>query len=60
MHSKELYEEVLGLEWPWRVVGVDLSPAEREVRIEIENVEKRPACPICGVEGVRTTSPKTD
>ncbi len=50
MRDKELYEGILGLERPWRVVGVELNTAGREVRVEIENEQRRLPCPICGVE----------
>ena len=50
MESKELYEGILGLEWPWRVTNVALVPGEREVRIEVRNEERRLPCPICGLE----------
>jgi len=50
MRSKELYEEILGLERPWRVVGVELDTDGREVRVEIENEQRRLPCPVCGVD----------
>ncbi len=45
-----MYEGILGLERPWRVVGVELYTAGREVRVEIENEQRRLPCPVCGVE----------
>jgi transposase len=50
MQDKQLYQEVLGLEPPWRVVGVRLDTEAREVRIEIENEDRRLPCPICATE----------
>jgi transposase len=50
MHDKELYQRILGLEAPWQVVGVELSLAGREVRVDIENTQRRLPCPTCGVE----------
>ena len=50
MRDKELYEQILGLEQPWRVVGVELDTGGREVRVEIENEQRRLPCPVCGVE----------
>lgn len=56
MRDKELYEAILGVERPWRVIGVKLDTDGREVRVEIENTEKRLACPTCGVECPRHDS----
>lgn len=53
MQSKELYEGVLELEWPWRVTDVALSASDREVVVKVENEERRHPCPICGAECVR-------
>ena len=47
MLSKELYEEIPGLERPWRVVDVELDANGREVRAEIENEQRRLPCPVC-------------
>lgn len=56
MRDKDLYEGILGLEWPWRVVNVELDTGGREVRVEIENEQKRLPCPICAVECTRHDS----
>ncbi len=37
MQDSELYQGILGLEPPWRVVNVALDTGGREVRVEIEN-----------------------
>ena len=50
MRDKELYEGILGLEPPWRVVNVVLDTSGREVRVEIENAQKRLPCPVCEAE----------
>lgn len=50
MRDKELYEQILGLEEPWRVVGVDLDTGGRKVQVDIENEQRRLPCPVCGVE----------
>ena len=50
MQSKELYEEILGLERPWRVVEVELDANGREVRVKIENEQRRLPCPVCAVD----------
>ena len=50
MRDKELYEGILGLEPPWRVVNVVLDTDGREVRVEIENAQKSLPCPVCGAE----------
>ena len=56
MQDNELYEGILGLEPPWRVVNVILDTSGREVRVEIENEQKRLPCPICDVECMRHDS----
>ncbi len=45
MQDNELYEGILDLEPPWRVVNVILDTGGREVRVEIENQQKRLPCP---------------
>ncbi len=56
MQDNELYEGILGLEPPWRVVNVILDTSGREIRVEIENEQKRLPCPICDVECMRHDS----
>ncbi len=48
MQSKELYEQILGLGRPWLVVDVEFDG--REVRVQIENEQRRLPCPVCGVD----------
>ncbi len=50
MRDKELYEGILGLEWPWRVINVELDTSQREVRVEIDNEERRLPCQVCGTQ----------
>ncbi|MGH9656582.1 MAG: ISL3 family transposase, partial [Bryobacteraceae bacterium] len=49
MRDKQLYQQILGIESPWRVTAVDVSMEEGEVKVE---VEARPGtqhrCPACG------------
>lgn len=43
------YQQLIGLEAPWRVVDVAVSHAEREVRIRVERGRgRRLRCPDCG------------
>ncbi len=46
MQDKQLHEGILGLESPWRVVNVTLDTSGREVRVEVENEQKRLPCPV--------------
>lgn len=50
MNDKELYAGVLGLEPPWQVVDVELDTGGQEVRVKIENPQKRLPCAVCGTE----------
>jgi transposase len=45
----ELYEKLLGVEWPWRVKEVKMNVEEQKVKVEIECVEKV----VWAVEGQR-------
>ena len=48
MRDKGLYERILGIEKPWRVVEVGLDQESEEVRVYIKGEEgKRLACPKC-------------
>ncbi len=49
MESTNLYQRILGLEAPWRVVNVDLDLKENEVRVLVEHDGVSPRrCPECG------------
>ena len=49
MNDVELYEQLLGLTAPWRVVGVHLDPAVQQVRGAVAAApDARWACPECG------------
>lgn len=49
MESSNLYQRILGLEAPWRVVGVDLDLKRNEVRVRVEHDGVSPRlCPDCG------------
>ena len=50
----KLFQQALGLESPWRVVGYEFSPAERKLtlRIDFENGGTF-ACPICDQGGCK-------
>lgn len=49
MESTNLYQRILGLTTPWRVVNVDLDLKKSEVRVLVEHdgVGAR-CCPECG------------
>jgi len=36
MRDKQLYQQILGIESPWRVVDVELTPSSEEVRVYIQ------------------------
>jgi len=48
MRDRELYEKILGIEKPWKVVGVDLDVDEGEVRVHVAYLESKLPCPMCG------------
>ena len=49
MRDKQLYQQILGIESPWRVVDVELTATNEEVRVYIQR-KKRVGltCPQCG------------
>ncbi|MCA9299744.1 MAG: ISL3 family transposase [Phycisphaerales bacterium] len=47
MRDHELYSKILGIESPWKVVGVDLDMEAGEVRVNVEFVGT-PSCTECG------------
>jgi len=47
MRDTKMYEELLGLESPWRVKAVDLRLEQGEVVIHVEPDRQRWACPEC-------------
>jgi transposase len=48
MRDTELYGQLLGLKWPWRVKHVELRLADEEVHIRVEHEEAGWTCPECG------------
>ena len=47
MNDKTLYQQILGLEEPWQVTGVELSLEKGEVVVRVETKETVWACPEC-------------
>lgn len=47
MHDLELYQQILGVEHPWRVGGVRLDRQAQEVEVTVECDEQNWACPKC-------------
>jgi transposase len=49
MRDTELYTQLLGITFPWKVTDVDLKLTEREVRVRVEwdSSEGRLNCPVC-------------
>ena len=49
MNDTELYTQLLGITSPWKVTGVDLKVAEREVRVRVEwdSSRGRLSCTVC-------------
>jgi transposase len=47
MKDFQLYQHLLGLEEPWRVVSVTLKRPEREVEVRVECAETLGGCPEC-------------
>lgn len=49
MRDKQLYQQILGIEAPWRVTDVDLSVREDEVKVYVAaKAGMRHCCPHCG------------
>lgn len=49
MKDKQLYQQILGIELPWRVTAVDVAVDEGEVRVCVEAKSgTRHECPQCG------------
>ena len=49
MKDKQLYQQILGIELPWRVMAVDVAVDEGEVRVCVEAKSgTRHKCPQCG------------
>ena len=48
MQDRELYQQILGIEKPWKVVGVELDAEDGEVRVHVGYLESKPPCPVCG------------
>lgn len=49
MRDKQLYQQILGIESPWRVMAVDVAVEEGEVRVRVEATSgTRHGCPQCG------------
>lgn len=47
MKDKELYQQILGLQAPWRVAEVNLDPASQEIVVRVECDGELYACPEC-------------
>ena len=41
MQDRELYQQILGLESPWRVAGVRLDVEHEELVVEVEHHHSR-------------------
>jgi len=51
MHDKELYEKLLGLVQPWKVVEVDLNMPEAKVTVKLGHDPMSTfSCPDCNVK----------
>ena len=48
MRDQELYQKILGIELPWRVVGVEFDVEDEEVRVRVANAKTKLPCPRCG------------
>jgi transposase len=48
MRDKELYRKILGVEAPWEVIDVELDAERSEVRVRLENRQRKLPCPQCG------------
>jgi transposase len=48
MQDTQLYQQILGLVAPWRVAGVRMDRAAREIEVEVVCDETVWACPECG------------
>jgi len=48
MHDKDLYQRILGIEAPWKVVDVELDPSLGEVRVHLAHGGVERTCPECG------------
>lgn len=49
MRDKDLYAQILGIESPWQVTGVELALSEGEVTVHVEQDKGSPQyCPTCG------------
>jgi transposase len=52
MHDVELFQRALGLQEPWRVVGVEFDAEQRRLDLRLDFAKgARFACPECGREG---------
>lgn len=49
MRDKQLYQQILGIESPWRVMSVDVSVQDGEVRVQVDaKAGSQHRCPQCG------------
>jgi len=49
MRDKQLYQQILGIESPWRVVDVELTAGTEEIRVYIQRTKGvELCCPQCG------------
>jgi len=48
MKSKELYQQILGIEYPWEVRDVELYLENEEIYIKVDYASNKAKCPECG------------
>lgn len=48
MKDTQLYQQILGIQKPWKVVSVNVSIADDEVEVVVEHAGARRSCPKCG------------
>jgi len=54
MRDTDLYAQILGVEQPWRVTGVELRSSQGEVEVSVEHEGSAPLkCPMCGASVTR-------
>jgi len=48
MKDTQLYTQILGIDKPWKVTGVDVSLADDEIQVTVEYNGSKLHCPQCG------------
>jgi len=48
VNDKKLYEQILGIAWPWHVQRVELKLGEGQILIGVEGSSEAEVCPECG------------